>query len=496
MPVQQKMKSIFGKLGSSYEAVALTLPQLDIEKVKAKFRLKEEAAMRGKANVPATDAVHFDDIEQKIVSRIGDEVKSATEAYYDHIRSFEERINRLHAAGHVGTLENIALTAEGDFESLVRRDATSLYIARAAVTSRETDLEKFKQENDLARSAHYPDSRFLYIAIAAFLITIETGINGMFFAQGHELGLLGGGFTALIPSLLNVCAGYYMGNFACRLSIHKGALKRFGGIVLCFALPILIFAMNLLIAHYRSAMMDIGNEGSARAAKTALETFIAAPFQLHDVESWLLLATGCLFFLIASLDFWKMDDPYPHFGEISRDHDRKLHEYAGLKESSLEELADLRDDSLERLEDASNLVNSKINEANVIVDSQTRWKLLFAEHLDHLESAGRELLAFYRTANSMKRTAPPPAYFLDQWSLPRPTLPEAGINFVKVLNGFQEETVGLQEAYSACATRIGKAYKQALTEYRTIEQLKPEELKEWLKEGAMADGESGLATAA
>lgn len=494
--VQEKMKSLFGKLGSNYEAVALTFPQLDIEKVKAKFRLKDEAALRGKADIPPSNATHFDDIEQKIISKINEEVKSATEHYYDHLRSFEERINRLHAAGHSGTLENIAITAEGDFDALVQRDATSLYTARAAVTARESDLEKFKQDNDLSRSARYPESRFLYIAVATLLISVETGINGVFFAQGHELGLLGGGFNALIPSVLNVLAGYALGNFAFRLAIHKHALKKVAGRFLCLLIPALVFALNLLVAHWRASMMDIAEGGSAEAAKTAITNFLAAPFHLPDVESWLLLATGCFFSMIATYDFWKMDDPYLHFGEITRDHDDKLHHYAHLKEDSLDELADLRDDSLEKMEEASNLINAKVNEANAVVDSQGRWKLLFADHLNYLESAGRELLAYYRTNNMTKRKAPPPAYFLEQWALDRPSLPEVGVDFMQVLKGFQAETVGLKEAYSTCTNRIGEAYKVAVKKYQTIEQLQPEELKIWLKEGAAAEGKDGLAEAA
>lgn len=494
--VQDKVKSVFGKLGSNYEAVALTFPQLDIEKIKAKFRLRDEGAMRGKADIPPANATHFDDTEQKIISKINEEVKSATEHYYDHLRSFEERINRLHAAGHSGTLENIAITAEGDFQALVQRDATSLYTARVAVTARETDLEKFKQDNDLDRSARYPESRFLYIAVAALLVAVETGINGVFFAQGHELGLLGGGFTALIPSLLNVFAGYYLGNFAFRLSIHKHMLKKSAGRFLCLLIPVMVFSMNLLIAHYRAAMMDATETGSAEAAKTAITTFLSAPFHLSDVESWLLLVTGCIFSMIATYDFWKMDDPYLHYGEVARDHDEKLHNYAHLKEDSLDELADLRDDSLEKMEEASNLVNAKVNEANAVVDSQSRWKILFADHLNYLESAGRELLAYYRTNNMTKRKTPPPSYFLEQWTLDRPSLPEAGIDFMQVLKGFQAETVGLKEAYSSCTNRIGEAYKEAVKRYQTIEQLQPEELKRWLKEGATADDKDDLAEAA
>ncbi len=339
--MSEKVKLFFSRFGSSYKNNSQTLPQLNTDNLKAKLRLKQEATERAEADLPPTNLSIFDDVEQKVISFINDEVNSATESYYDHLRSFEERINRLPAAGNVGSIESVAIKAEGDFEGLVRRDASNLHIARVAVTESETDLENFKNDNNLKRSARYPDSRFLYVSVALLLVTIETGLNGFFFAQGHELGLLGGGFTALVPSLLNVCAGYYIGNFAFRLAVNKNKLKKFSGILFCIFLPFLILCMNLLVAHYRSAMTNLTEEGSVIAAKMALTSFSTIPFNLQDVESWLLFAMGSLFCVIATIDFWKMDDSYLHFGEITRDHKRKLYDYADMKAHSLEELSSL-----------------------------------------------------------------------------------------------------------------------------------------------------------
>lgn len=489
-------QSVVGRLGSNYEAVALTFAPLNIDKVKQKLRLKEEAQSRGRSNLPPKAATNFDDVEQKIVSNIDTEIHKATESYHDHMVSFEQRINRLHAAGHVGTIENIAMKAEGDFAALVRRDASSLHTAKVAVKDSEMDLRNFKKDNNLNRSARYPESRFLYFAIAFLLVTIETGVNGYFFAKGHEMGMLGGGFVALIPSFLNVLTGYYLGNYGCRLAIHKSALKRYAGILMCGVLPLWCFGFNLLIAHYRTAMAGMIDADMGDAAHIAIETFSATPFSLEDVESWLLLITGCTFALIATLDFWKMDDPYPGFGERARDHDKKLELYAHLKEDSLAELKDLQDENFEALEEASNLLNAKVNEANTIVDSQSRWKILFAQHLNHLEDAGRQMLAYYRTQNMTTRTDEAPSYFNDQWNITKPVLAETSIDFTAALSGFQSEADTMREIYSSCVKRISDGFQKALQEYQTIEQLKPEELGQWLGTNVAASAEENLSAAA
>ena len=489
-------QSVANRLGSNYEAVALTFAPLSVDKIKQKLHLKEEAASRGRSNLPPKTAANFDDVEQKIVSYIDNEIHKATESYHDHMISFEQRINRLHAAGHVGTIENISTRAEGDFAALVRRDATSLHTAKVAVRDSEIDLRNFKTENGLNRSARYPESRFLYFAIALMLITIETGVNGYFFAKGHEMGMLGGGFVALIPSFLNVLTGYYLGNYGCRLAVHKAAVKRYAGVLLCALLPVWCFGFNLLIAHYRTAMAGMVDADMGDAAHIAIQTFRDTPFGLEDVESWLLLITGCTFSLIATLDFWKMDDPYPGFGERARDHDKKLQFYAHLKEDSLAELNDLRDDNLEALEEASNLLNAKVNEANTIVDSQSRWKVLFAQHLNHLEDAGRQMLAYYRTQNMTTRTDEAPTYFNDQWNITKPVLTETSIDFTSALSGFQSEAETMRGVYSSCVNRISDGFQKALQEYKTIEQLRPEELGQWLGTNVGAGAEEKLSAAA
>lgn len=493
---KKNIKSTVDRLGSNYEASSLTFSALDVEKIKQKFRLKEEAASRGTSNLPPKNATNFDDVEQKIISCIDSEIHKATESYHDHMVSFEQRINRLHAAGHVGTIENIAMKSEGDFAALVRRDATSLHTAKIAVKDSEVDLQNFKKENGLNRSARYPESRFLYFAVALLLITIETGVNGYFFAKGHEMGMLGGGFVALIPSFLNVLTGYYLGNYACRLAIHTSALKRYVGILMCAFLPLWCFGFNLLIAHYRTAMATMVDADIGDAAHLAVETFLSAPFNLQDVESWLLLITGCTFALIATLDFWKMDDAYPGFGERARDHNKKLQLYAHLKEDSLLELNELRDGNLEALEEASNLLNAKVNEANTIVDSQSRWKVLFAQHLNHLEDAGKQMLAYYRTQNMTTRTDEAPAYFNDQWNITKPVLTDTSIDFTAALSGFQSEAETMKTIYSSCVKRISDGFQKALEEYQTIEQLKPEELREWQRMHVVVDEKEKLSAAA
>lgn len=491
--MSEKLKNFFEQFGPIHDGRALTFPQLDTEIIKRKLRLKEEGEEKGQRNYPPKSLQALDEIEQGIVSFISNEVKDSLESFYDHQKSYEDRVTKLGSIGLTSQLESIPLTAASDFKKQLHQRKDELYLFRAKVTESEKDLEKFKAKNALDRSARFPKSRFLYYAVALLLLVIETFVNGMFFAKGDELGIVGGFFRALIPAALNVAGGFYLGNLAFRLFIHRHKALRACGVFLCLLIPSLIALLNLFVAHYRSAVANLVSENPAKAA---LETFLAAPFSLVDVESWLLFTVGCVFALIATIDFWKMDDVYLHYGEVSRDRDSKVGDYANLKSDALEELQDIREENLENLEGALSVLGARHNEATSIFDAQRRWQTLFTQHLNHLESVGRSLLAYYRGCNSSTRTEPAPEHFSQEWKLEQPEIPMPSVDFQTIISGFQAESQSAQKVYKECVKRIEAAYNAGLEAYKTIDELQPEEFEKWLTTTALKGEEENLVEAA
>lgn len=496
MSALEKIKSTMAKYGSSYDRTHGTFEQLNTDNIKVQLGLKEEAVSRGKKNLPPSTAISFDDMEQKIVTYINNHVKAATESYYDDMRSFEERMTRLNVASNAGKIGNIAIAAEADFQTQVHKRKDALYTAKIEVTQCEIDLENFKKDNGLKRSARYPKSKLWIIAVAVALLGVETALNSLYFSQGSEMGLMGGIIIAGAPSLMNTILGFILGALAVRLLIHIKIPARLGGMLLTGLLTGIALTGNLLLAHYRSEMMAMTEFNVAIATTQALQSLLATPLKLNDVESWYLFAMGVSFFLGATFSFWKMDDPYLGYGSIAKHHKEKHNFYAKKKAYYLEELEGLRDDSLEDLEEAAQEISAKASEANAVYDSKKRWAVLFRDHLNHLENVGRELLGYYHTMNMGERSDKPPEYFQKEWTLERPSLPEPGIDFLKIVNSFQTEIAGVQTHYSECSVRLGTAYMEAMKEYDTIDQLKPEELKKWQEEKGAVGAVEKLATAA
>lgn len=490
MSGKDNIKSIIGHLASKHTSSPLTFPQLDVEKLKVKLNLKDIALERGAQNLPSVDDNSGDDVEQRIVNFLNDEIAEATEGFYDNQRAFEVRINELTSLGSIGKIDAISTLASSDFKAQIHQRQDQLYHARANVTAAEQDIIKFKEKNGLDQTARYPENKAIYITVVVLLMVIETVFNGQFFAKGHDLGMVGGFFTAFIPSLLNVLLGLGIGNFALRLINNINAKKRVMGGLMLFCLVSIVAVMNLAVAHYRSAMVGMVED----ADQQALENFLSSPFSLGEVESWLLMLMGITFCTVATIDFWKMDDPYSGYGAISRAHKVSLTNYASMKFDAIEDLQELRDTRIEELDTAFSQISSRYNEANAIFDSQRRWQTLFKVHLDHLEGVGRDLVGYYRNTNQIARTEKAPAYFHTEWSMEKKPLPPPNVDFSKILADFQTEGTQAQRVYSKCNKQIADAFDKALTQYQTIDQLQPEEFNKWLTSKTV-NAESNLATA-
>lgn len=475
MAAREKMNTFYAKPGPAHNRARLTFEPLNTENLKIQLNLEEEGTSRGRKNLPPSSAKYFDDIELKIVSTITAHVKTAAENYYDDIRSFEDRMNRLNAASSAGRIETISISAEADFQSHVYKLKHDLYTARTVAAGCEAELGSFKKEHGLQRPAMYPKSRAWPLVIAILLIGVETGANSLFSAHDRETGTLGEIFTAFAPSFLNALAGLYLGNVAARLMTHRRRSKKIFGFLCGAVLLSLAVVVNLAFAHYRSAGVSLLPE---------------------DTASWCLFGLGFGFFLSAACNFWKMDDPYWRYGEMERHYKAKLASYARKKASILDGLEHLRDDRLNELDETLGIVNAKYNEAHAIYASKRRWTALYSDHMKYLESAGRELLAYYRTVNMGERASSPPEYFLQEWSLDYPGVPSPGTDFMQILGGLQSEAAGVQPLHAECAGRIGKLYLKALKEFDIIDQPQPQDLNRWLTGNGNGGAGETLATAA
>lgn len=472
MGIFQKLISIFDGMGSVYETSSTTFRQIDLDKAKKIANLEGDARVKGLAELPAATATSLDSNELRITTIINDALEEASELFIANQRSFEDRI---------ATSDSIVLIEKIDTEaSLAETDCAShlhlkddLYHAKLAVLNAEASATNFKQKNNLERNARNQKNRNFFRALIPLIVIGETTFNAAFFAAGSALGLIGGWFVAAVFAIVNVTLGLLVGHYSWRYINHVSWPKKIFGIVSTAVLFAAIFVANLVVAHYRTAMMS----GDEMAEKTALQSFINGPFDLTQTQSWFLLIIGCICALAAAADVFWLDDPYPGFGAIEREQLDKTDEYTTMKLSLLDKLEEIRDRRIHNVEKILSDVESNHKAVQAVHENYQYWKTLYRNHLDHLQNAADTLMAFYRDQNRLHRKTPAPSYFDEKWKINRPEVKEVIFDLQELTARVSSQMKKAQDAYTKATKKINNAYKKTLDEYLTIDELQKGNIK-------------------
>jgi hypothetical protein len=268
------------------------------------------------------------------------------------------------------------------------------------------DINHFKKTNGIRRSASFPTSHILTYSLLFIALIAESLLNSVFFAEGSDTGLVGGLAIAFVISFFNICVGFITGLFL----RYKNHISRVKSILTYFVLILAITfstVFNLLVGHYREALgIDPDN-----AKSIAVDRFVDGILTIHDVQSWLLIAIGLVFFGLAIFKGYKFDDEYPKYGKIVRDRERLKDEIIGEKESIYEEFDELHEEFDSRLDDIYENVSIISKRLNSYVNSIENQQSAYNSYILHLQNCLNYVVTLYRGINTKERSNPSPTYF-------------------------------------------------------------------------------------
>ncbi|HRC59616.1 MAG TPA: hypothetical protein PLD53_01535 [Candidatus Propionivibrio aalborgensis] len=438
------------------------------------MKLEDLGQDRGRQNLPFSDAKLLDDVEQGIITQVENVKQDCMEKLLEHLRTYKDRIAALGFEQKMFEFTNTANNALSDFKAKVHQGHDTLFQLRRDVVRIEIELIAFREKHQLERMAHYPESQLFHWSIITLILVLESILNGSFLARGHELGLIGGVIYALAISFVNVGSGLIAGYLLLPQLVHYAWWRKIAGGLAVIILAPFSISFNLAVAHYRDAL---GGPLSDDAMHTAWTSFLHNPLGIADIQSWLLFILGLAFFIIALLDGWKMDDPYPRYGRLARKQQTLNDDYAAEKSSLLNELELIRDEAVKKLNQIAEDIQHRKSEYETIIGARHKLTTSFQQHLRHLQQCGNELLAIYREANRRSRTTAIPSHFSETWTLQSPDLP-AEVTEGRVSETTLENTVADKFGeLKHWSNEIRSAYDTAVMEYRKIEQLTPEVLE-------------------
>jgi hypothetical protein len=402
-----------------------TFPRLNLDHVSRDLRLVELGQERGATEEPAQTEQGFDDIEERVVSYIRHKHAEALSAFEDQRQTYNQRLAKLGFHTVVGEIDDAAKSASAEIESETLKATDLVTELRKNVDAAAAEWRGFCEAHQLSRPAHYASGTGDWVlrwGIIVAIVFIEAAMNGYFFGQGNDLGLLGGWFEATLIAVANVTVGLVAGRFPARWAVHRSTGLRALGVGLLLVWFAVAFAFNLGVGHYRNAIEAL----APRPEVAALADYLAHPFHLNSLHGGMLLGIGLFFSTVALLDGRSMDDPYPGYGAVDRRLKAAKQAYMDERTLLLDAVGKLYDSGLEEIAARAGQIGKRRDESETIRAGLQSLKLSYEAHLQYLEDAANGLIEIYRDSN--RKARPPkttPASFRRRWKRDFPP-PEPG----------------------------------------------------------------------
>jgi hypothetical protein len=372
--------------------------------------------------------------------------------------------------GYSIAAEHARLKTEAEDALAKLRGASSRSIAdlgplQAAHFDATKELEAFKRRHRIDRPPRINSKRWTTFGLLTVLVAFEAILNGVFFAKGSELGLLGGIGTAIGISLVNIVFAFMLGLFPARWTNHRNILVKAIGTILSTSGFAAIICVHAFAAHLREASARVGEE---LAFKEALQTLSADPLNISDLNSFYLFALGVVFALSAFYKGYTFDDPYPGYGAVSRRAHRARERYSDEHSLLFDDLDDIKDATMQSLQAGISRIPLFPQSAAGIRAERSALVQTFRNYESQIETAANVLLTRYLSKNQQSRKSKIPAHFSERWVLPQSIFATAEIAILTTDIDLPSET-----HENEALTELTFLASSVLKEHRTLHEKFP-----------------------
>jgi hypothetical protein len=391
------------------------LRPIDTAAIARQLNLEARAAERGQSNIPPSDAVTLDAIEQQLIQRIESEWTWQGGELINNLRAYKQRLASYTVHAEFTRLVVRAKDTLTQLREVEHRAEAELGPLREDYLAARNELADFKKMHRLTRPVRVHAHRWTTFGFLFVLVAFESMANGIFFAKGSEFGLLGGIGTAIVISLINVASCFLLGLWPIRWINHRNLAAKLLGLLLSLAAIACIVALHAFAAHYRDSMAAVGED---RALARSFATLRANPWVLDNLNSYYLFAMGLFFSLLSIYKGATFDDPYPGYGAMSRRHESRREDYSDQHAHLFDGLTSIKDETIELLDQGITKLPLYPQEAANIRAQRAALVLTFRGYEPAVETAANQLLSQYRDINRTRRSTSTPLYFARPWRLP------------------------------------------------------------------------------
>jgi hypothetical protein len=378
----------------------------DVDKILGISSAAKQAAMQ---EMPESSAFDLDETERSIISYCEGEMHLVNDIIYDRFSSFKQLVTKAsRTITNIESLKHIHEIFKSDHQYDIRKNTDEFKIVQEEYNLAKKDLHNFKNEHKLIRQERSSAKPLFNWAVVLLIIFAESILNASFFAQGSDLGLLGGIIQAFVIVMINVLVANLVVLLIRRRHITTiSSIERSGYTLLTGGLIIGLINFHFLVGHYRDALrIDFEN-----AYAFSVLNYSASPFHLIDFESYILVVMGFLFFIILIIDLYKLKDPYPGYGEVTHRFKEIKEEYDSMNFIILDDDSEMCKNINNKIELIKTEANSTYEEIQGIQITMHKLENKYYEYLNSIKKLATFSIKQYRSINSDMRTTPKPKYF-------------------------------------------------------------------------------------
>ena len=238
-----------------------SFPPLDAEQIARELRLDERAEKAAMAGQPAADADGPDSAELDVLGKIEGYARKAREDYLCSAISTRPGSSD---RGLPRTCRSRSKPRRRTPWWISRPKCSTSRISCTPCsgwwpTGKASSGNSESGTSSTACPAYRRGQRVLGQLLLVVFVLLESIINGMFFAEGSEAGIIGGVMQALVLSVLNVGVAALFAVYGLPLLFHRWRAVKFFGGLLTVLFSAWLVGLNLAIGHFRD--LFIANAG-------------------------------------------------------------------------------------------------------------------------------------------------------------------------------------------------------------------------------------------
>ena len=448
------------------------------ESVFSKLNIGKQAAKDGRVNKPPSD--------QTFLSPTEVDIKGIIQRFYfnnspeSEMQYLEKRILKSWAYrqrdGHDGQIAKLKFQIETTLAAI----KVSVKNKYDAYKEAQTNLHNFEIENDIDRGPVIKSnsSRTRVFVVLAVMFLIESIANTLLLFTAIPGGIQGALALASVISFVNLSTSFLAGwmvitRLFCK---QKVRLNRIIFAVYFFLIVYINFAMGVFRGISNKTQTTFTNDELVDAASASVWPF--NDWGALGIESIGLIVLGLIFALIAVIEGYHFDDPFPGYGAIARENAKKKNEYDAEGKNGTKELRSIENSGIQKIESfKEKRAQANAEWAHAIDDVQMNLNN-YEKWVKGLITSGNIQLEKYRATNAKRRNTPAPAYFTDKcdFDLEKEAekafanLKEEHITDKEKYRKFSESNKIIIDEYNKATQQLTEIYDKTNSEYHTFLQ--------------------------